>query len=38
LVTGLNALGLIAADYYLNLGDAVFKLMGFEASEKNKLI
>jgi hypothetical protein len=38
LVTGLNALGLIADDYYLNLGDTVFKLMGFEASEKSDLI
>ena len=38
LVGGLNALGLIADDYYLNLGDTVFKLMGFEASEKSDLI
>lgn len=38
LVIGLNALGLIADDYYLNLGDTVFKLMGFEASEKSDLI
>jgi hypothetical protein len=38
LVSGLNALGLIADDYYLNLGDTVFKLMGFEASEKSDLI
>jgi hypothetical protein len=38
LVTGLNGLGLIADDYYLNLGDTIFKLMGFEASEKSDLI
>jgi hypothetical protein len=38
LINGLNELGLIADDYYLNLGDTVFKLMGFEASEKSDLI
>lgn len=38
LVGGLNALGLIADDYCLSLGDTVFKLMGFEASEKSDLI
>jgi hypothetical protein len=38
LINGLNNLGLIADDYYLNLGDTVFKLMGFEASDKNDLI
>jgi hypothetical protein len=38
LIKGLNELGLIADDYYLNLGDTVFKLMGFEASERNDLI
>jgi hypothetical protein len=38
LITGLNHLGLIADDYYLGLGDTIFKLMGFEASEKSDLI
>ncbi|HSH67971.1 MAG TPA: hypothetical protein VLB84_19695 [Bacteroidia bacterium] len=38
LVSGLNALGLIADDYYLNLGDTVFKLMGFEASAQSDLL
>ena len=38
LVNGLNSLGLIADDYYLNLGDTIFKLMGIEASEKSDLI
>lgn len=38
LIGGLNALGMIADDYYLNLGDTIFRLMGFEASEKNDLI
>ncbi len=38
LVSGLNHLGLIADDYYLHLGDTIFKLMGFEASEQSDLI
>jgi hypothetical protein len=38
LVYGLNHLGLIADDYHLNLGDTIFKLMGFEASEQSDLI
>lgn len=38
LVTGLDDLGLIADDYYLHLGDTIFKLMEFEASEQNDLI
>jgi hypothetical protein len=38
LVSGLNHLGLIADDYCLHLGDTIFKLMGFEASEQNDLI
>ncbi|MES1226097.1 MAG: hypothetical protein ABUT20_62050, partial [Bacteroidota bacterium] len=38
LVSGLNHLGLIADDYYLRLGDTIFKLMGFEASEQSDLI
>jgi hypothetical protein len=38
LITGLNHLGLIADDYYLGLGDTIFKLMGFEASEQSDLI
>jgi hypothetical protein len=38
LVAGLNSLGLIADDYYLNLGDTVFKLMGFKSSEQSDLI
>lgn len=38
LVLGLNHLGLLAEDYYLNLGDTVFKLMGFEASEQSDII
>jgi hypothetical protein len=31
LISGLNALGLIADDYYLNLGDTVFKFNGFRS-------
>jgi hypothetical protein len=38
LVSGLNHLGLIADDYYLHLGDTIFKLMGFEANEQSDLI
>lgn len=38
LVYGLNHLGLIADDYHLNLGDTIFKLLGFEASEQSDLI
>jgi hypothetical protein len=38
LINGLNNLGLIADDYCLGLGDTVFKLMGFEANDKNDLI
>jgi hypothetical protein len=38
LITGLNHLGLIADDYYLGLGDTIFKLMGFEASEQSDMI
>jgi hypothetical protein len=38
LVSGLNALGLLADDYYLNLGDTVFKLIGFESSEQSDLL
>jgi hypothetical protein len=38
LITGLNALGLIADDYYLRLGDTIFKLMGFKPSEQSDLI
>jgi hypothetical protein len=38
LVTGLNSLGLIADDYYLNLGNTVFKLMGFKPSEQSDLL
>jgi hypothetical protein len=38
LVSGLNHLGLIADDYYLHLGDTIFKIMGFEACEQNDLI
>lgn len=29
LLIGLDALGLRAADYYLNIGDVIFSLMGF---------
>jgi hypothetical protein len=32
LVNGLNELGLIADDYELDLGNTIFKLMGFKAS------
>ena len=38
LTSGLNDLGLIADDYTLNLGDTVFKLMGFQPSEQSDLI
>lgn len=38
LVTGLNSLGLIADDYYLNLGDTIFKLMGIKSSEQSDLL
>lgn len=38
LISGLNNLGLIADDYYLRLGDTIFKLMGFEASEQSDMI
>lgn len=38
LLNGLTDLGLIADDYYLNLGDTIFKLMDFEESEKSDLI
>ena len=38
LVYGLDDLGLVPDDYYLNLGDTVFKLMGFEASAQNDFI
>lgn len=30
LVNGLNKIGLKADDYYLNLSDTIFQLMGFE--------
>lgn len=33
LLLGLDALGLRAADYYLNLGDTIFSLMGFPESK-----
>lgn len=33
LLLGLDALGLCAADYYLNLGDTIFSLMGFPESK-----
>jgi hypothetical protein len=38
LVTGLNSLGLIADDYYLNLGDTIFKLMGIKSGEQSDLL
>jgi hypothetical protein len=38
LISGLNALGLMADDYSLFLGDTIFLLMGFEASEQNDFI
>ena len=38
LITGLNHLGLIAHDYYLGLGDTIFKLMGFQPSQQSDLI
>lgn len=38
LTSGLNDLGLLADDYTLNLGDTVFKLMGFQPSEQSDLI
>lgn len=38
LISGLNGLGLIADDFTLNLGDTIFKLLGFEASEQSDLI
>jgi hypothetical protein len=38
LISGLNHLGLIADDYYLHLGNTIFKLMGFEASAQSDLI
>lgn len=38
LIYGLNNIGLIADDYHLDLGDTIFKLMGFEASEQSDLI
>lgn len=38
LVTGLNSLGLIVDDYYLNLGDTIFKLMGIKSGEQSDLL
>ena len=38
LISGLNSLGLIADDYTLSLGDTIFLLMGFSASEQNDFI
>lgn len=38
LTSGLGDLGLIADDYTLNLGDTIFKLMGFSPSEHSDLI
>jgi hypothetical protein len=38
LIYGLESIGLVSNDYYLNLGNTIFKLMGFEESEKNDLI
>lgn len=38
LLYGLEALGLVPDDYYLNLGHTVFKLMGFEASAQSDLL
>ncbi len=38
LLLGLDALGLRAADYYLNLGDTIFSLMGFpENSDSDRV-
>ena len=38
LLLGLDALGLRAADYYLNLGDTIFALMGFpETSDSDRV-
>lgn len=34
LVNGLNEMGLNADCYYLNLGDSIFKLMGFKEGEE----
>lgn len=38
LVNGLNALGLIADDYHLYLGDTIFELMGFKGCKESDLI
>jgi hypothetical protein len=38
LIYGLELIGLISHDYYLNLGNTIFKLMGFEENAKNDLI
>lgn len=38
LLLGLDALGLRAADYYLNIGDTIFSLMGFpENSDSDRV-
>jgi hypothetical protein len=38
LIYGLESIGLVSHDYYLNLGNTIFKLMGFEESAQNDLI
>lgn len=38
LVNGLNALGVMADDYHLYLGDTIFELMGFKGSRKSDMI
>ena len=38
LIEGLNALGLNASDYYLNLSDTIFKLMKFSNSKGEEKI
>jgi hypothetical protein len=38
LTSGLNAFGLNADDYHLYLGDTIFSLMGFDATEQSDVI